>query len=54
MVHAGFFPGAACYELVELPCYKAAPLQRERANPYAGTKTAFDDENSLPDEALGL
>jgi hypothetical protein len=24
---AGSFPGAACCKLIDLPCYKAAPLQ---------------------------
>jgi hypothetical protein len=25
--HLETFPGAACYQPIELPCYKAAPLQ---------------------------
>jgi hypothetical protein len=28
---AGSFPGAACYQLIDLPTYKAAPLQAIRA-----------------------
>jgi hypothetical protein len=28
---AGSFPGAACYQLIDLPTYQAAPLQAMRA-----------------------
>jgi len=48
----GTFPGAACCQPIELPSYKAAPLQALGTNTPRQRATPFEDEDDYESESL--
>ena len=48
----GTFPGAACCQPIELPSYKAAPLQALGTNTPRRRVTPFVDEDDYESESL--